>query len=211
MKLIKPSVTQLSPMIYNATDYYRTIETAGRTCYKSEDKMTPESSEKFVKMLIDRGHHAMLEHAPSISMKFICDRGVSHEIVRHRLFSFAQESTRYCNYSGKEMEFILPCWLKSIDETPVIFLNLLNEAEANYNALIKYCDWTPQQARAVLPNALKTEIVVTGNIREWRHFFTLRCAKEAHPQMQEVANIAFDLLYSQIPVLLQDIKDALKI
>ncbi len=211
MKLIKPSVIQLSPMIYNATDYYQTIEYAGRTCYKSEDKMTPESSEKFVKMLIGRGHHAMLEHAPAISMKFICDRGVSHEIVRHRLFSFAQESTRYCNYAGQEMEFIMPCWLESIDESPAKFVSLLSEAEAGYNTLIQYGKWTPQEARSILPNALKTEIVVTGNIREWRHFFTLRCAKEAHPQMQEVANMAFDLLYSQIPVLLQDIKDALKI
>jgi len=223
MKIINASVKLLQP-IFNGDVYLELIEEAGRVCYKSEDKITPDSAKKFVKMLIDKGHHAMLELAPSIRMKFICDRGVSHEIVRHRLFSFAQESTRYCNYGGKDIEFILPCWFKEgvvavgtyhINSKRVVngdwdtltegaWFESCLKAEETYDYLM-YKGWQPQQARSVLPNSLKTEIIVSGNVREWRHFFTLRTDKTAHPQMQEVAKMALRMLREEIPILFDDV------
>ena len=179
----------------------QTIEKAGRTCYKSEDKITSKSAASFVHMLIKRGHLAMIEHA-SMSYRVICDRGVTHEIVRHRLFSYAQESTRYCNYKGG-VTFIIPCWFPDFEEGNYdrlqvrstiwqreigMWLSMLEQDEWVYRQLLEG-GWSPQQARGVLPNALKTEIVITGNLREWLHFFTLRTAKAAHPQMQEIANM----------------------
>lgn len=149
-------------------------------------------------------------HAKRITVHFVCDRGVSHEFVRHRVMSFAQESTRYCNYSkdkfGNELTFIEPCWLEDYnykDNTyNQLFIDSLRFAEAHYLDLLKKWDdkipdkryntgfrnnpWTPQQARAVLPNSLKTELVVTGFISDWKHFFELRCASNAHPQAQEL-------------------------
>ena len=195
----------------------KTIERAGRTCYKSEDMITAQSSEKFVEMLLKRGHEAMIEHA-SASYRVICDRGVTHEIVRHRLFSYAQESTRYCNYKGG-VTFIIPPWLAGSEEcregvyiTPRdnpyghlvnIWFNQLFSAEAVYINLVKD-SWTPQQARSVLPNSLKTEIVITGNLREWRHFFSLRCAKAAHPQMRETARLLLCDITKRIPILFDE-------
>lgn len=145
-------------------------------------------------------------HVKRVTVKFVCDRGVSHEFVRHRVFSFAQESTRYCNYSkdkfGKECTFIIPCWLDyeeqqftdkndSFIRTDLseheFFIDLLLEAENTYNYLVKYCEWKPQQARAVLPNSLKTELVMTGFVSDWKHFFELRDAGSAHPQARELA------------------------
>ena len=150
-------------------------------------------------------------HAKRITVHFVCDRGVSHEFVRHRVMSFAQESTRYCNYSkdkfGNELTFIEPCWLEDYnykDNTyNQLFIDSLRFAEAHYLDLLKKWDdkipdkryktgfrnnpWTPQQARAVLPNSLKTELVVTGFVSDWKHFFELRCAPNAHPQAQELA------------------------
>ena len=212
MKIIKPYVEQISPPI-DGVDCLKRIEQIGRVCYKSEDKITDDSAPAFVAKLIKNGHEAMIEHAGNISMKFVCDRGVSHEIVRHRLFSFAQESTRYCNY-GKDDEItvIEPCFW-----TGPYFTFSTGEccheaweasckfAEKTYLELINLGKASPQEARAVLPNSLKTEIVVTGNLREWRHFFRLRTAKTAHPQMREVANMALDTLKSQIPVIFDDI------
>ena len=299
MKLIKPSVAIL-PYTGNI---YEDIEMAGRTCYKSESAITETSAPKFVQMLIDRGHTAMLEHgtvylkqecngimnqinpiwrkyesnkyskviyyndlydlginsdllfstahittnyrvlvengwlddlqyqcSPTefhekrISVRFICDRGVSHELVRHRVFSFAQESTRYCNYSkdkfGNQLTFIIPCWMnlqegsyecdwdiidditywgwyngvgnihiisdcftKGINDA---FLSTLAGIEESYFSLLEK-GWQPQQARSVLPNSLKTEIVMTGFVSDWKHFFDLRDSNQAHPQMRELA------------------------
>jgi len=206
MRLAKPSIK----FLWMTENPLKTIEAAGRTCYKSEDRITDSSTISFVKRLIDRGHFAMIEHA-SASYKIVCDRGVSHEIVRHRLFSYAQESTRYCNYKGG-VEFIVPCWFEDDFETRFYldiedgwpeeeneWVNVMEMCEESYLTLL-HCGWTPQQARSVLPNSLKTEIVVTGNLREWLHFFSLRCAKSAHPQMQEVANM-----------LLMDIKERVQV
>lgn len=287
MRLIKPSfeIIEQKPGLDGLLQH---IERCGRTCYKSEDKITEESAPKFVDMLVKRGHTAMVEHGTvylkysitlegsmnmankyhfnkystvtigneplcggepqeykdkfnghtyayittnyrvllqndwlddlkyqceptehhvkRITVKFTCDRGVSHEFVRHRVFSFAQESTRYCNYSkdkfGKECTFIIPCWLGlpegsvSSPEIPIfrerhgnvvgIFLNNLYWAEANYFDLLEQ-GWIAQQARAVLPNSLKTELIMTGTIEQWEGFFKLRCAKDAHPQARELA------------------------
>lgn len=278
MKLIKPSWKTLEQES-GIDGIYKAIERAGRTCYKSEDKITENSAKPFVDRMVKSGHGAMLEHGtvylkltPSeihihhkyrdnpytnvnvvnsedpypvptyyistnyrvlvehgwlndlkylceptehhekrITVRFICDRGVSHEFVRHRVFSFAQESTRYCNYSkdkfGNELTFIEPCWLEDYNYEGNTYYNgflvALRAAEANYLNLLKQWEdkipdkryktgfrnnpWTPQQARAVLPNALKTELVMTGFINDWKHFFELRCAPNAHPSARELA------------------------
>lgn len=284
MRLIKPSfeILEQKPGLDGLLQH---IERCGRTCYKSEDKITEESAPKFVDMLVKRGHTAMVEHGTvylrtysnyeygedelfrryssnpysivkaigrvagstkesdlvdsyyittnyrvllqngwlddlkyqceptehhvkRITVKFTCDRGVSHEFVRHRVFSFAQESTRYCNYNkdkfGNECTFIIPSWLdyeeqqftdKNDSSCSIrtdlseheYFIDLLLEAERTYNFLVQYCGWKPQQARAVLPNSLKTELIMTGTIEQWEGFFKLRDANDAHPQARELA------------------------
>jgi thymidylate synthase (FAD) len=206
MKIIKPSAEILS--FINGEEILKQIEIAGRTCYKSEDKITPESSKRFVADLIKRGHEAMIEHY-NITAKFICDRGVTHEIVRHRIASYAQESTRYCNYSkekfGNEITVIKPCFWNPGDNQYSIWKQSCEYTESRYFELLKV-GATPQEARSVLPNSLKTEIVVTMNLREWRHFFRLRTAKAAHPQMREVAIMLFNDLKKEIPVIFDDIE-----
>lgn len=270
MKLIKPSF-EILEQLPGLEGLYKQIELAGRTCYKSEDKITEDSAKEFVDRMIKSGHGAMLEHGTvylSLDMtsreqyfkycynkfskanstgsaeystwrgfvttnlrvlvendwledlqyicepteyherrhtvKFICDRGVSHEFVRHRVFSFAQESTRYCNYSkdkfGNEITFVFPIWMDeellnsygsyhtvARSNTPEsIFIAGLNNAEKDYLSLINI-GWKAQEARAILPNALKTELVMTGFESDWKHFFELRCPGSAHPQARELA------------------------
>ena len=224
MKLVKQGHQILSRISIGGIEELQRIEIAGRTCYKSEDKISPdgESAKRFVKMIIDNGHEAMLEHS-SLSVRFICSRGVSHEIVRHRLFSFAQESTRYCNYSkgkfGGECTFIVPPdqdWGVDTEEyhdqyggieigsKKGLWYDALRIAEIDYMELLE-AGWTPQQARDVLPNALKTEIVVTGNYREWRHFFKLRCDEKAHPHIRLLAQETLEDLRYRIPVVFDDL------
>lgn len=267
MKLIKPSF-EIKEQESGHAGLIKHIEWVGRHCYKSLDKITEDSAEKFVNMLVNRGHTAMVEHGtvylrydfkanddsnavayrlwskynenqyseaiqaqpvprvpdgfvaittnyrvllqngwlddlkyqcePSehhvkrVTVKFVCDRGVSHEFVRHRVFSFAQESTRYCNYSkdkfGNELTFIEPCWdWGSVTRDGfVAFQTALVEAENMYLYLLQN-GWKPQQARAILPNSLKTELIMTGTIKQWEGFFKLRDAKDAHPQARELA------------------------
>lgn len=207
MKIINASTEILTPI---TGDELQRIEYAGRTCYKSEDKITDDSAKKFVENLIKRGHEAMLEHS-SLSVKFICDRGVSHELVRHRMASFAQESTRYCNYSqdkfGKELIFIKPKFFKEGTDSYKYWENAMADAENYYFSMLDF-GCTPQEARSVLPNSIKTEVVMTANYREWRHFFWLRAARKtgpAHPQMEE---LTVPLLYEVsglIPVVFDDI------
>lgn len=179
------------------------IEAAGRTCYKSEDKITPDSAVGFVTRMRDHGHHAMIEFG-DIIVRFITNRGVTHELVRHRLFSFAQESTRYVRYDGG-MEFIRPVWW---DETSIgqreLWTYAMAQCETNYQNLLNN-GWRPEQAREVLPNSLKTEIVVKGNIREWRHMFGLRCSKKAHPQIRALMMPLLAELKEKIPVVFDDI------
>lgn len=186
------------------------IEKAGRTCYKSEDKITPESASKFVRNIIKHGHEAMLEHA-NLTVRFVVDRGVSHELVRHRVASFAQESTRYCNYSqdkfGNEIVVIRPCFFDSNSVAYQTWETAMQHAEASYlNLLSLGC--TPQEARTVLPNSLKTEVVMTANMREWRHFFRLRALGETgkpHPQMEEVALSLLSDLQKYLPEIFDDL------
>lgn len=270
MRLIKPSfeIIEQKPGVDGLLQH---IERCGRTCYKSEDKITEDSAEKFVNMLVNRGHTAMVEHGTvylkydiiehgsmnlpnkyhfnkysvvtvgneplhgyetpeykekfdghtyayittnyrvllqngwlddlqylceptehhvkRVTVKFVCDRGVSHEFVRHRVFSFAQESTRYCNYSkdkfGNELTFIQPLWLEDIDSN-LDFKDCLQHSELAYFNLLDR-GWKPQQARAILPNSLKAELIMTGTIKQWEGFFKLRDAKDAHPQARELA------------------------
>lgn len=200
MHLLKPSYEILTPI--DRAAILQRLELAGRTCYKSEDKITPDSASKFVGIICERNHESVLEHV-SITVRFICDRGVSHELVRHRIASFSQESTRYVNYGKKGIAFIIPPWVDfspadlSADEVieaadvdsmffpKNVWLYSLACAENAYNTLV-LAGWKPEQARGVLPNSLKTEVVMTANLREWRHIFKLRCAPAAHPQMREL-------------------------
>lgn len=180
------------------------IELAGRTCYKSEDNITPESAEKFVSMLLKRGHESVIEH-PTASIKFITNRGVTHELVRHRLCSYSQESTRYVDYQD-EMEFIMPVWITTYDSPQfVLWKNSCRIAEQHYRDLRKG-GWRPEQAREVLPNSLKTEIITTANLREWRHIFKLRTSKAAHPQMRELMLSCLDGFRAVVPILFDDIE-----
>jgi thymidylate synthase (FAD) len=208
MKAIK-AYTQIYGDI-NGQEILKKIETVGRTCYKSEDKIKDDSAEKFVAGLIKRGHEAILEHA-SITIKFVVDRGISHELVRHRLASFAQESTRYCNYAkddfGNEITFIIPEYLDYNSPQWNIWKNTMKECEKAYFKLLDV-GLKPEEARAVLPNSLKTEVVMTANLREWRHFFKLRAANttgKAHPQMLEVTIPLLEELKQLIPIVFDDI------
>lgn len=187
------------------------IEKAGRTCYKSEDKITHESASKFVRNIVKHGHEAMLEHA-SITVRFIVDRGVSHELVRHRVASFAQESTRYCNYSQDkfdgEITFIKPSFLIEGTKAYNVWEDACSYAEDCYMTMLRE-GCTPEQARGVLPNSLKTEVIMTADMREWRHFFRLRALGETgkpHPQMQEVALSLLSDLQIYLPEIFEDLR-----
>jgi len=181
-----------------------TIEMAGRTCYKSEDKIAPKSAEKFAKMILKNGHHSVLEHV-NASVKFTTNRGVTHELVRHRLCAFSQESTRYVRYD--KMEFIKPVWwVAAADNIAAQFewRMAMEAAERSYIKLLKH-GWRPEQAREVLPNSLKTEIVMTANLREWRDVFRLRTSNAAHPQMRELMRSCLAGFQQAIPVLFDDV------
>ena len=274
MKLIKPTVEIIRQEKYDLLHVFKFIELAGRTCYKSENKITEDSASRFVDRMVKSGHGAMLEHGtiyltipisdisdPTIykyilnpyskafidftnsyittnyrvlvennwlddlkyisepylfhakrtTVKFICDRGVSHEFVRHRVFSFAQESTRYCNYTkdkfDSELTFIIPCWIKDIKEDNYYsfidyhrdnidgskeWYDICLNIEQTYFRLVEDDNWKAQEARAVLPNSLKTELVMTGFDSDWQNFFKLRCAPNAHPQAKELADMLKD-------------------
>ncbi len=201
MKKIKASYEILTPI--NTDEIYKSIEIAGRTCYKSEDKITQDSAKKFVKMIVqDKKHLSVIEHIP-ISVRFISNRGFSHELVRHRIGSYSQESTRYCNYNKAKFGNEITCIdlnpamdiehseIKDMD-TLIKFEKLNNiitdawkMAEEYYNTLIRQ-GASPQIARNVLPIGLKTEIVATYNLRQWREVFKQRTAPQAHPNMREL-------------------------
>lgn len=222
MKNINPSYEILTQI--DGVKELQHIEKIGRVCYKSEERITEdgESAKKFVSMLIKRGHEAMIEHS-SLSVKFIVDRGVSHELVRHRIASFAQESTRYCNYAndkfgneitvidlfaGMQLDIamnknknmteekltkIYQEWVKAIEDSEKHYLKMLELGA------------TPQIARAVLPNSTKTEITITANYREWRNFFKLRTPSSAHPQMREITIPLLIELKQKLPIIFNDI------
>ena len=202
MKIENPSVE----LLWITPNPEKQIEIAGRTCYKSEDKITADSARAFCRMLRKSGHHAMLEHA-SASFRIITDRGITHEIVRHRLASYAQESTRYCNYSkdkfGNECSFIEPPGLDTSFKR-MAWLMHCERTEQVYFELLSY-ECSPQIARAVLPNCLKTEIVMTANLREFRHFIKLRGSKAAHPQIRPIAFWMWSTLMVEAPSVFEDL------
>lgn len=223
MRLIKPSYEICAPL--DGPAILQSIEQAGRTCYKSEDRITEDSAIGFCRHVLSRGHLSVIEHE-SFSVRFVIDRGVSHELVRHRLCAFSQESTRYCNYRGG-VEFIIPPWCagaacdSEVSRKDVLihsqaylgstsidrWIWAMAAAEDCYLALLEK-GWSPQQARSVLPNSLKTEIVCTANLREWRHILTLRCSPAAHPQMREVMVPLLRELQAKLPVVFDDIQKA---
>ena len=203
MKIVEPGFEILTNI--NGNRILKSIEMKARVCYKSEDRITDDSCVKFVKMLVDRGHEAMIEHE-SISVKVICDRGVSHEIVRHRLASYAQESTRYCNYGNKDIEFITPFVLHDRYSAKRWRMSRALAEEA-YRAMIDD-GCSPQIARSVLPNSLKTEIVITMNLREWKHFFKMRADKAAHPQMRQIAVPMLKEFKRLIPIIFDDLGES---
>lgn len=188
-------------------DVLKKIERYARICYKSEDKLGDQVNENFLAGIIKHGHESVIEHE-KITLMFITDRGITHEIVRHRLGSYSQESTRYCNYAndkfGNEITVIEPFYYRDRPEEYEIWKKACEEAQKNYFALLQ-AGSRPQEARSVLPNSLKTEIAVTYNLREWRHFLKLRCGKGAHPQIKEIA-IPLLLFFKEIlPTIFADI------
>lgn len=207
MRIVKPSFQILR--MPKSEDLLKHIERCGRVCYKSEGKITEESSKKLVRALIKSGHHSVIEH-DFISVLFVMDRGISHEVVRHRLSSFSQESTRYCNYSkGKfdgQITVIKPLFFEKGTINYDTWHNACIDAEYHYNYLLTN-GAKPQEARSVLPNSLKTEIVVTANIREWRHIFKLRCAQAAHPQIRQLMLPLLYTLNARLDVVFEDLKE----
>lgn len=209
MKVINADYEILTPV--DGQEELKLIEKIGRTCYKSENKITDDSAEKFVRMLIKNKHEAMLEHS-ILSVKFIVDRGVTHELVRHRLSAFAQESTRYCRYCderfGNELTFVKPCFFEDSSHEFYIWEYLCEMSENAYFTLLGD-GATPEHARSVLPTSIKSEIVVTANYREWRHILNLRAAGttgKPHPQMLEVMVPLLKELQGKIPVVFDDIE-----
>ena len=206
MKIIESSVELVDD--FDAKAIIKKLERAGRVCYKSEGNIKDDSAEKFIRGIIKRGHESVIEHA-TVSFKIICDRGVTHELVRHRLASYSQESTRFCDYTagkfGGELTFIKPCFWNEDDENFKLWQDTMELIEKNYSAL-RAGGARPEEARSILPNSLKTEIFVTMNLREWRHFLKLRTAKAAHPQMREVALKIYKILAEKLPAVFDDIK-----
>jgi len=203
MRIVEPSAEMLACTKFPAG----LIERAGRTCYKSEGLITSDSSAKFVGMILNRGHESVIEHAAA-TFRFVTDRGISHEIVRHRLASYSQESTRYCNYGkskfGEEItvvrpsqidDSLFPSWEYAMSQAEVAYFELLGKGAK------------PQTARSVLPTCLKTEIVMTANFREWRHFIKLRLQKAAHPDIRPLAHGVLVSLYGACPAVFMDLMD----
>lgn len=207
MKVIKPYFEILSEVEGNKI--LKNIEICGRTCYKSENLITDASAAVFVENILKRGHESVIEHE-KVTVRIVCDRGVSHEIVRHRIASYSQESTRYCNYQkdkfGNELTFIKPVFWEENSPEYNIWYDTTQKIEENYMQLINM-GAKPQEARSILPNSLKTEIVVTMNLREWRHFFKLRTSEAAHPQMREIACMILKEFKNLIPIVFDDFSD----
>lgn len=205
MRIIKPKVEILTPIDGQAI--LKHIEQVGRVCYKSEDKITTDSAKMFVAGLIRKGHEAVIEHF-NITVKFTTDRGISHEIVRHRLASYAQESTRYVNYSkdkfGNEITVVKPVDIPDSGHEFDIWEDAMCKAEKYYFYLIG-SGCKPQVARSVLPTCTKTELVMTANLREWRHFIKLRGSAAAHPDIRILAKDLLAQLKEQIPVVFDDL------
>lgn len=181
-----------------AINILKKIERCGRLCYQSEHRITSDSYIKFIKGLIARGHLSVIEHGSATAI-VVCDRGVSHEIVRHRLGSYSQESTRYCNYLKSGINYIQPDFILTKEDKKIMQL-----IEDHYNKRLSE-GLRPEQARGFLLTLTKTEIAITYNFREWTHFFQVRGAKDAHPQIREVAKIILTKMKEVIPIVFDDI------
>lgn len=197
MKIVEPSVE----LLFATPNAAQLLEAAGRTCYKSEDKITDDSAIKFVEMIEKRGHHSVIEHAYA-TYRIITDRGITHEIVRHRIASYSQESTRYCNYGKDKFDgqitMLPPSGMTSLEV--IVWKRAAEQAEKNYMDMLE-AGATPQRARSVLLTCLKTEIVMSCNFREWLHFLTLRTAKAAHPDMRIIAKMIGKSLAAECPAV----------
>lgn len=192
MKIVNQSFEILTPI--NELEILRFLEKCGRVAYQSGAKANDNSCYNFIRMIISKGHESVLEHF-SITVKVITDRGITHEIVRHRIGAYTQESTRFVNYDG--LTFIKPILKVDLTEN-------YTAIETLYKKLIESGE-TPQNARAILPNALKTELVMTYNLRQWRHFFRTRTNKKCHPQMIQLAKIVLEKFKEQLPNIFGDI------
>jgi len=205
MKIIKPSF--VIEDIIDGEEILKKLEKAGRTCYKSENDIKSGSSSEFIKKILSMGHESVIEHE-KITVRAICDRGVSHEIVRHRIGSYSQESTRYCNYGqdkfGKEITVIEPLFFEKGTVKWESWRQAMQNAEDSYFSLLG-SGAMPQEARSVLPNSLKTEIVITYNLREWRHFLRIRTSKKAHPQIRELCIPILSAFKRHVPAIFDDI------
>ena len=206
MKIVDASVELVTE--FDTEKIMKHIERAGRVCYKSESRISDTSAEKFIANIIKSGHESVIEHV-SLTFKIICDRGITHEIVRHRLASYSQESSRYCDYSNDkfdgELTFIKPCFWTEDDENFQLWKQTMAYLEERYLNMRK-SGIRPEQARSILPNSLKTEIFMTANLREWRHFLKLRTSNRAHPQMREIALKIYKILNEKLPILFSDIQ-----
>ena len=206
VKIVKPSYEILTPI--NGDEILKLIELAGRTCYKSDNLITPDSAKNFVEKIAQRGHESVIEHY-NITVRFICNRGFTHELVRHRLAAYSQESTRYCNYNkdkfGSEITVIKPFEINEDTKEYDLWKEAMQNAEKSYMAMIKNGS-KPENARGVLPIDIKTEIVITTNLREWKHIFKLRTSKAAHPSMRELMIPLLKEFKEKIPVIFDKIE-----
>lgn len=213
MKLVKPSFIILDDL--NGPAILKKIERIARECYQSLDVITTDNCDSAIRLirdiLIKNGHWAMIEHGISFSVLFQnCDRGFAHELVRHRLCSFAQESTRYCNYSknkfGKEISFVIQPFFENPlkEEAKKIALETWQMIETNYMRMIE-SGATAEEARCILPIGIKSNITCTANLREWEHIFSLRCAKDAHPLIRSVMTELLNVVRSKIPIIFDHI------
>ena len=205
MRVISPSFEIINRP--DGQEVLNHLELCGRVCYKSESGIGEGSAERLVRHMLSRGHESPIEDY-SVSVRVICDRGVSHEWVRHRLASYSQESTRYCNYSqdkfGNELTFIKPYFAEPHTALYSTWVIAMAEAEKAYFDLLDF-GAKPEDARSVLPNSIKTEFICTMNLREWRHFFRLRCAPAAHPAMREISIPLLAEFREMLPVVFEDI------
>ena len=205
MKIIPPGFTLLDAI--DAPRILKKLERVGRVCWKSEERITEDSHVKFLDMLIKKGHESVIEHE-SLSVGLVCDRGITHELVRHRIASYTQESTRYCNYAKNkfdgEITFIRPFFWDDDHALFAAWKAQMQQAEDAYLQMISQ-GATAQEARAVLPHSVKAEIIVTMNLRAWRHFFKQRTPEAAHPQMREVAQPLLAEFQRQLPVIFGDL------
>lgn len=212
MKIVSPSIEIFSTESYE--EMLRRVERAGRVCYKSEGSIQEGSAERFIKNILKRGHESVIEHG-SITVKVTCDRGVTHEIVRHRIASYSQESTRYCNYANDKFDNQISCIDVATgfqydlnDEKDLqkyqLWQEAMEAAERYYFRMLEL-GARPEEARSILPNSLKTEIVMTMNLREWRHFIRLRGSKAAHPQIREITKLLLSEFQERYPLFFEDL------